>query len=42
MEQAECLDDVIARGERWDPLGSAEPDKDANSSDLEDQDYWHR
>ncbi|KAI9560818.1 hypothetical protein GHT06_011770 [Daphnia sinensis] len=41
MEQAECLDDVIARGERWDPLGSAEPDKDANSFDLEDQDYWH-
>ncbi len=42
MEQTECSDDVIARGERWDPLGAAEPDEDANNFDLEDQDYWQR
>ena len=42
MEQIECSDDVIARGERWDPLGAAEPDEDPNNLDLEDQDYWQR
>nr|CAG4650872.1 EOG090X03YR [Simocephalus serrulatus] len=40
MEPSECSDDVIARGERWDPLGAAEPEGDPNSFDLDDQDYW--
>ena len=42
MEQAECSDEVIAQGERWDPLGASEPEGDPNSFDPDDQDYWHR
>lgn len=41
MEQ-DTSDDLIARGERWAPLGAAEPEDDANF-DFDDQDiYWQR
>ena len=42
MDQAESSDDLIARGERWDPLGAAEPEEDSKNFDYDDQDYWHR
>nr|CAG4646160.1 EOG090X03YR [Macrothrix elegans] len=41
MEPSEALDEVIARGERWAPLGAAEPEEAPNSFDVDDQDYWH-
>nr|CAG4636907.1 EOG090X03YR [Ceriodaphnia reticulata] len=41
MDQAESSDEVIAQGERWDPLGASEPEGDANNFDPDDQDYWH-
>lgn len=46
MEQAENLDDVIARGERWAPLGANANETEDNSSfaewNDEDPDYWQR
>ena len=45
MEQPENSDDVIARGERWAPLGAANEAEDNSSFadwNNEDPDYWQR
>lgn len=42
MDQAESIDDLIAQGERWPPLGAAEPEDPSNCDYDEDQDYWQR
>ena len=39
MEQVEYCDDMVARGERWAPLGAAEPENDSNC-DYDDEEYW--
>lgn len=41
MEQTDNIEDLIARGERWPPLGAAAPE-DANTFDYDDQEYWHK
>lgn len=41
MEQQDNIEDLIAQGERWPPLGAAEPE-DSSSCDFDDQDYWQR
>ena len=39
MEQADDCEDVVPQGERWPPLGAAEPEKDSNC-DYDDEEYW--
>ena len=43
--ELENADELIARGERWAPLGAAEPEEVDSSSfdDFDEQDiYWQR